>query len=34
MITEYEFYKRHGKVKVNGQVIEFESYEAYLDYIG
>jgi len=32
-ISAYEFFQRHGKIKVNGTVIQFFSYEDYLDYI-
>lgn len=32
-INAFEFFQRHGRVKVNGTVIQFFSYEDYLDYI-
>lgn len=32
-VSAYEFYRRNGRVFIDGSLIEFVSYEDYLDYL-
>lgn len=32
-VSAYEFFRRNGRIYINGNLIEFISYEDYLDYL-
>lgn len=32
-ISAYDFFRRNGRVFIDGSLIEFVSYEEYLDYV-
>lgn len=33
IVSAYEFFRRNGRIYINGNLIEFISYEDYLDYV-
>ena len=32
-VSAHEFFRRNGRIYINGNLIEFISYEDYLDYL-